>query len=333
MVRNFTKGSWYRAQTFNPEALDEALRLARQAVELGPGLTEAHAQLARVFIVRGDLAQAAEHLKQARALEDGNFYGWYYEGILAEKERKVREASEWFDKAEQRVSRPFQRGMVLSHRGNLANLEGNVEAEEHYLRQEITDNPSSPHAYGNYGQFLLRHERYREAVEQTQKAVALGPYQVALAQLSRAKGYVAEEQGNVDEAIKWFQDALRYEHERPHSHYKLAKLYHTKKKDPQRARQHYEQAITLDPPHFKDAYIQLGNILWDSTQDYARVLELAKAVIMHHPDYAKAYYQAGRSLQMLGRWQEALDYYRKYIAMEPDGTEAKWLRSQLPQLQ
>lgn len=192
LVAGYTIGDWYDLTTFPGDVVQQALAHARQAVALDPNLGPAHAQLARLLIVKKEFHEAAQHIAKAKELDPNNFYPWYFEGIWHEKQGQVADASEAFDRAQQYATLAHHPMLVLKHREYVAKLGGNFALQEKLLKDSIGLNPTSAYPYGSYAAFLMCQGRYREAVVQWEKAIRITPYGRAVSQLERAKQYLAQ---------------------------------------------------------------------------------------------------------------------------------------------
>lgn len=193
LVGGYTIGDWYDPSTFGGTVVQDALGYARQAVSLDPNLGQAHAQLARVLIVKKEFAEAAEHIAKAKMLDPESFYPWYFEGIWHEQQGHVAEATRALDRAQQAATLPHHSMLVLVHRASVAKVAGNAALQEQLLKERIGLNPDSAYAYGEYAAFLMCQGRYREAVVQWEKALHIAPFPRAVSQLKKAKQHLAEE--------------------------------------------------------------------------------------------------------------------------------------------
>jgi tetratricopeptide (TPR) repeat protein len=187
LASGYKIGDWYEMQTFSKGTVDKALALATKAVEVAPKESQSHAHLARILIIRGEYKKAWNSLNEGYNKNRGNFYVWYFRGIIAEKMRDVAHATSYFDEASKRASHRYQSMLVNLHRENIAKIAGNLQEQERILKENIAKNPNNPHIYGNYGYFLMKQKRYDEAIQYWQKAIELGPYREAVDRLEETK--------------------------------------------------------------------------------------------------------------------------------------------------
>lgn len=194
LVQGFRMGDWYELSSFENGTLERALPLAEQAVQLAPALSQAHAQLARLYIMRKDFAKAQISIAKAKELEPQSFYPWYFEGIYYEKLRDVEAARTALDAAELRATQQHQRNSVNRHRSRVAEVSRDPALQEEFLVKIIASNPNDGHVYAEYAGFLMCKGRYEEAVIQWGKTVRLMPsWTHAEAQLAKARRMAAIE--------------------------------------------------------------------------------------------------------------------------------------------
>ena len=93
------------------------------------------------------------------------------------------------------------------------------------------------------------------------------------------------------------------------------------------ARERYYMAIELDE-NYVEARANLGCVLIDTGE-----LDLAIAALLgalkYHPDYPDAHYHLARTLDELGRHEEALDHWRAFLVLAPDSPWAQQARDRL----
>ncbi|MCU1347522.1 MAG: Tetratricopeptide 2 repeat protein [Acidobacteria bacterium] len=92
--------------------------------------------------------------------------------------------------------------------------------------------------------------------------------------------------------------------------------------DPERSREAYERAITLDPAH-ADAHLNLGRLLHESG-DTALAERHYRSAFTLDPENATAAFNLGVALEDLGRVNDALDAYHRAIDLDPDHADAHY---------
>lgn len=160
LVYGYKIGDWFRMDTFEVGVVDKTLALAKKAVDLGPEESQAYAQLARIYIIKDEYRTAWELLNTAYNKDKTNYYPWYLRGIISVKMKDILKATSYFDEAEKLATHKYQQRQLNYQRQKVAKMNGDVAAEEYWLKKNIEKNPDSAHIYGNYAQFLKKHKRY-----------------------------------------------------------------------------------------------------------------------------------------------------------------------------
>jgi len=190
---------------------DEAERELRQAIELDPALPRAYFPLAQVLADQGEFDQAEEELATARELADGDqaelAHGWYVEAYI-----------------------------------NLAR--GDIEEAERCIHEALELEDANPRiaalAYANLGTIQVRRRQYLPAIENLEKAVQLNPY---LCGAYWRLGQLYLFRRRYSDAVRALDAATRDPRVAgPRLHYALGMAY-SKTGDQERAREHYLEAL------------------------------------------------------------------------------------------
>ena len=81
------------------------------------------------------------------------------------------------------------------------------------------------------------------------------------------------------------------------------------------------RGIIKDKPDFETAYLGLGNALKEQGK-LEEAVEAYKKALAVKPDYADAYYNIGVTVQEQGKLEEAIEAYNKVLAIQPDYDDA-----------
>lgn len=91
---------WYeRGVELEDEAPLEAVQAYRQALELAPGLADAHLNLGRLLHERGDVPAAERHYRQALGARPGDAVAAYNLGVALQDLGRLREAAVAYEEA------------------------------------------------------------------------------------------------------------------------------------------------------------------------------------------------------------------------------------------
>ena len=135
-----------------------------------------------------------------------------------------------------------------------------------------------------------------------------------------------EEAGELEVAIELYRSFLAAYGLRAEVCFQLAELLY-RTNDYTAARERYYMAIELDE-NYVEARANLGCVLIDTGE-----LDLAIAALLgalkYHPDYPDAHYHLARTLDELGRHEEAVDHWRAFLVLAPDSPWAQQARDRL----
>ena len=134
------------------------------------------------------------------------------------------------------------------------------------------------------------------------------------------RGFQLEQVGRVEDAIAETERSVQLDPTLVRAHINLIILY-GRTGNFEKAEQHYQAAVRLNPNQFPDAYYNYGVLLLEqgkkeeAEKAFRRALEI-------DPSYAAAHNDLGYVLQLQGKWSEAMGEYRKAIEEQPDFRQA-----------
>ena len=262
----------YRDAGRSGDAEDLLLRALAHDPDDGPALIA----LGKVANVRKDHQQAVRYLERARALVPEATEIHYPLGLAYRGLGRVDEARK-----------------LLARRGNVKAPTGDT------LMAELRQLETGFRLLQNRGNAAFVQGRYREAVEEFQKAVRAAPENAQVrANLASALSRLGDDEG----ALVQSREALRLDPDNARANFSLGTLMARGGRDEEAVR-HYLRAVAGDPG-LLDAHYNLANALGrlgrtaEALRHYSRVVEL-------DPRHGQARYGQGVSLLRLARWPEA----------------------------
>ncbi len=119
--------------------------------------------------------------------------------------------------------------------------------------------------------------------------------------------------------------SLSNAHDRPYSDYTAENHFYLglrlqQQGDPEKARDHYDKAIELNP-QFSEAYYNRGNARRASGDHQGAITDYDKAIELN-PQFSGAYYNRGNARRASGDHQGAIADYGKAIELNPQDAEA-----------
>jgi tetratricopeptide (TPR) repeat protein len=135
-----------------------------------------------------------------------------------------------------------------------------------------------------------------------------------------AQGNAYYDQGQFEEAVAEFEEALQLDPDDAETHYNLGLAYKALGKVDE-AIGEYQEAIRLDPD-LAEAHNGLGNAYSDQGRLDAAIAEYEEAIRLD-PDLSDAHFNLGHALMDQGEYEKALTAYQEAIRLEPDDPETR----------
>ncbi len=230
--------------------LDEARRLAVQALEALGEDSETYSVLGQIESVSGAPAEAERHFLRALELAPGNVDARTLLGIELVSQGRPEEAVPHLRQVLQADPNGADAHANLGLA--LASLGKPEQAIEHY-EQALRLHPAHTEAHVNLGVELFARGRLDEAIEHFREALRLKPdYADAHANL----GLALASQGLADEAIDHYGRALQLDPDHAEAHYNLANALFSQGKTAE-AIHHFREALRIKPDSAQ-AHYNLG---------------------------------------------------------------------------
>lgn len=206
----------------------------------------------------------------------------------------------------------FLLGTALEERGDL-------ELAEQTYRDALKLNPYDARALNALGMLCSGQERYEEALEHFDAALAVAPdYGDVIDHISQ----VMKALGRVDEGISRFRSMLAEDGEQKYVHFFLGRdLLEIGNRD--EALRHFSEALRIDPA------LDGASYLW--AQELSRQGRFEEAIEQHRSaltlNSELKYTQAalGRELSRLGHTDEAIHHFSEAVRIDPAFQDARYL--------
>lgn len=333
-----------RAKIFiNRGMVKEALLDYDKAVELDPNNVYAWANRSIARVQVGDLAGARSDLAKAEAIDPSFVQNGIGRGMLADIERRPRDAVEAYTRAlEQEPDNRY----AIEHRAAAYASLGDTQRALADLTSIVEKRPDDPAAYVDRGNFLLNQREYDKAIADFDKAHSLDPsdeeplanrgmarvwkrdFAAAASDLDaaakinpknaavfRARGMMAQRKGEWQDAIAAYTSALQVE---PNSSFALGH-----RAESARATGDYEAALRdaaaaiKQQPGWIELYLLRANVLRSQGKEAEAIAE-ARAVTAANPDNSYAHVVAANIYSAFHKDAEAMHAYDRAIALGPE---------------
>jgi len=171
-------------------------------------------------------------------------------------------------------------------------------------------------AHEALGDTLLKQGQTDEAIRQYQEAIRLRPED---ADVHYNLGNALLKQGQTDEAIRQFQEVIRLKPDDSEAHNNLGNALLRQGQTDEAIRQFLE-VIRLKPD-YAEVHNNLAIALARQGQSDEAIRQYQEAIRLK-PDYADAHFNLGNVLRKQGRTDEAIRQYQETIRLNPDDADA-----------
>jgi tetratricopeptide (TPR) repeat protein len=139
------------------------------------------------------------------------------------------------------------------------------------------------------------------------------------------EGLKAYQQGKTVEAVEKMQKAAEADGEFAKPHYQMGQIYEMDLSEPDKAIQHYREALDRKPDHAKYAY-KLGRVL-ASEGDHEEAIAKFEQATQSDENHSRAWFRSGLSQRAMGDHADAVDSFATAIESSPrvptEGVELK----------
>ena len=170
----------------------------------------------------------------------------------------------------------------------------------------------------NYGNVLLEKGKIDEAVAYYQKALR---FKSDNADANVSLGYALIQKGKGDEAMPYLQKALEIKPDNPEAHNDLG-IVSFGKGNTSEAIAHFEKALQARPD-YAEAFYNYGNALFQQGDMDGAIIRYQQALRIK-PDYVEARYNLGNALFQKGKIDEAILNYQQAIQAKPNYLSATY---------
>ena len=266
------------AQSFiGQEQFEKAERRLTQALELDPGMIDAHQMLGHVAVRQKQHEKALGHFQRALALDGDHKTSLFGLANSYRQLGRIEEALVGFERL--RSLNPSDSKAVVA----IVEMRGALgqRTEALAILEEATARDDPPAIlFNQLGEFLVLEGRGDEAIASFQRAIE-GNERLSQPRFNLA--VVWEGRGQSDRAIGLYEQTLQLAPENYQAQFNLGRLYGARG-DLDRQQALYESSIESNPD-FVRGYYFLAKLLMDRGADMERAEELARTGIDKDPDH------------------------------------------------
>lgn len=297
----------------------EAITALKEAIKLNPNYTQALYEMGWCMNDTKDYTGALASLRKARI-------GWssipkvHFElGFAFDKLNMIDSAMVCYNEC-LRLKPDYS--LAYKQLGTIAyNKENYPLALQHFgnyilnVKLEITD-----YLFWYRKGFMENAEKkYTEAKESLQKSLL---YKKDYINTYLELGFACNKLKQGDDAITWFNEALKIDAKSHIPYNGIAEVYRDTKKDPDMAMTWYQKSLAVKTDERK-ACFGMGYCL-NTKGRYSEAVTYLQKAIQQEPDYTAAYVELGYSHYMLSNNSAALESLNKALTLNPKNENARY---------
>jgi len=231
-------------------------------------------------------------------------FNYHQKGNLREAEKIYREILQ---------NKP-DNDTVLYLLGTLASQSGQYETAINLLNKAIEINPAADY-YKGLGDILYNIGKKQEASQFYRKTIELNPDDE---ETSFNLALLCQQLGNIDEAIRCFENVVRLNPKDVDAFNSLGALFFNNKRDFVNAEKCFNRVVELKHG-FVDGYFNLG-LVYTALKQNDKAISSYNKVIKLNPKHTKAYFKKG--LLFGNDYDKTIECYTKLIEFEPQNADA-----------
>lgn len=297
----------------------EALLAFKEAVKLKSDYVQAHYEMGWCLNDTKDYVGALASLRKARPVWHSIPKVHFELGYAFEKLNLIDSAINSYNKC---LSLKSDYSLAYKQLGTIAyNKDQYTLGLQHFgnyilnVKNEITD-----YLFWYRKGFMENAERkYTEAKESLQKSLH---FKKDYINTYLELGFAANKLKQADEAINWFNEALKVDAKSHIPYNGIAEVYRDTKKDIDMAMSWYQKTLDIKTDERK-ACFGMGYCL-NSKGRYSEAVTYLKKAIQQEPTYTAAYIEIGYSHYMLSDNTSALDNFKKALELNPKNENARY---------
>jgi tetratricopeptide (TPR) repeat protein len=213
------------------------------------------------------------------------------------------------------VTGTFEFGRNYLSFGSVFFQRGYFDQAEASFRLAIRDDPSSAEAFYGLGSVYLNQQKTREAQESFERSIKLhASYPDTLPNAWNNLGLLATREGRTDQAIAYFQEALKLSPDHLVALDNLGNAYRQQKQW-EDARKVFERALKISPQD-PEANYSLG-MIFAQTEDNQQAFEYLQRALKFRPAYPEALNNLGILYLRTQRRDQAVASFEECIRFAP----------------
>ncbi len=290
---------------------DLAQRYLEKAILIDPTLVKPYVYLGNIYYDQDNLDEAIKYYKKAYTLSPSD------------------KDIEWLLKRAERIKEVGKEAYDYFEKGHAAFSKGDYVEAAYYLEHAVGINPSYLEAFVLLGKTYMELDEFEKAEESLQRAGELEPtnYEIKLlldkvrnerkygkeAYEAFSKGYDLYKEGHSQEALYYFEEAVRKNPNFDIAHDYLARVYYQiGELDKYKEEREKVASITQDPKEKANIYYSIGYEFF-SLKKYDIAKEEFEKALNANPEHTKAAFFLAEVYYNLKDYRNAITYYTKVL--------------------
>jgi tetratricopeptide (TPR) repeat protein len=215
---------------------------------------------------------------------------------------------------------------MLNNIGSIYRRSGDLDKAIEYFDRGLALNSYDPLLNFSKANAFYHNQLYEQAVQHYKAAYDTLPnYENA----HKMRGWCLNKLGRYDEALKEFEEELKYYPDDVEALHNVGIAY-ARKNEWDEAEKFYRKVIRINSRYYR-AYYSLGRALTEQGKP-SEAVEVYKQGIAINPDYYNFYWALGAVFMEIGRLQESKQCWETYLKYDSTSEQAYWARVRLKQV-
>lgn len=294
---------------------EEAKNLCMAVLARAPKLVFANHARGLVAMQEGRFGEAETYLRKAiEADPDNAEYLSNLAGAILNQDR-IDEAIALYERA---ISIDKENRAARIGLANALHEKNDPEASVAYFEDAVKREPNAPGPLSHLGRALIEARRFNEAVATILKSLEL---QINFAPSHTALGEALHAMEMYNEAVESHKTAILLDPQDTYAHNKIADTY-LKLNRIQEAHEHLLRVIEIAPKD-PNGYVKLGSSYFSTGDRFDDAMRMFNQALALDPKHALTYNNIGAIQHDHGDSEEAIDNFRKALAIRPNYPTAK----------
>jgi len=213
----------------------------------------------------------------------------------------------------------FLNGIEISDYTKIGNCYvhiGQFEEALSYYKKALTVKPHDPDTLFRYGFVAFQMDEWQEALQKLEQVVNHDPF------FTSVYPYLIEASiklGQLDKALEWSDEGLKYDHTNPQLFYLKAQLLINTSQAQQQAEDLLDKALSLNEAHIPT--LELKMMIYKDGEEWEAALECVNLLLDLAPERVDLFLEQGLLHEALDQIDQAEASYRKGLHLATDDIE------------